>query len=777
MKKLVFNIFLSCFGLAASAQVFQTNNIPYKFMGVKADSLLIIPSGIDTPNTSNPKWATNTTGALYLRTTDSSLWGKINNRYSRITGGGSSTTIGTFSTTGNANGLSISSGVLTAHAATATTPGMVSTGAQTWAGEKTFNDRIKGLSNTSNSIMELGSLEFSSYAVNNSFFGDNIFYNGSNFVRRSAGYGGLFYFYKSTNAPMEGQFRLYNTSTAGSALGPASDSAQLRLTLNGNLAVGYPMSSSDAFFTGAKMRLNENGQLIIGSNTPNASAQLDITSTTRGFLPPRLTATQRNAIGTPAAGLMVYDTDSSRYMLYGSAWKGLAFTDATSGGSYSSDSMGLRYTGTTTRNFVSIGAGNPKGYAAGTAVNGRNIAIGDSSLRYITTGTSNIGIGYQALLNTTTGVENVAIGHLSGVNTASVSNTTDGGGHTSMGFAAGQNTNAANVAVGWKAMQTNTSIGRFNTAVGASAMRSTTGANQANTAIGSGAGVNISGSVNTILGANAAQTLTGTANIALGSGAVMPSTSGSNQVQIWIGANEFGGGYNAITKFSGGQTLINNTTSTVTTATTSAALEINGTTGSILVPRLNTTQTNALTPVAGMVHYNSDSSRLVAYNGTAWKGLAYTDAGGGGGGSTTSASGTGISLVNGSSLIKRLKAGFNTIVTDNTDSVTISRDTLTQTLTDGATITYSATAGVSARVTLGGNRTLSITNMNNGMYLTLLVVQDGTGGRTLTLPAGTRVINGGAGAVTLSSAANAQDILTFFEINNVIYCNVGRNYN
>ncbi len=45
----------------------------------------------------------------------------------------------------------------------------------------------------------------------------------------------------------------------------------------------------------------------IGTNTPQAT--LDVTSTTNGFLPPRMTFTQRNAIVNPAQGLMIYCTD------------------------------------------------------------------------------------------------------------------------------------------------------------------------------------------------------------------------------------------------------------------------------------------------------------------------------------------------------------------------------------------------------------------------------------------------------------------------------------
>jgi hypothetical protein len=53
----------------------------------------------------------------------------------------------------------------------------------------------------------------------------------------------------------------------------------------------------------------ENGtQTIFGSAVNDASSQVTINSTTRGFLPPRMTTAQKNAIATPAAGLMVYDT-------------------------------------------------------------------------------------------------------------------------------------------------------------------------------------------------------------------------------------------------------------------------------------------------------------------------------------------------------------------------------------------------------------------------------------------------------------------------------------
>ena len=51
-----------------------------------------------------------------------------------------------------------------------------------------------------------------------------------------------------------------------------------------------------------------NAQVGIGTTTPNPTSALDINSTTAGFLPPRLTTIQRDAIVSPATGLIVYNT-------------------------------------------------------------------------------------------------------------------------------------------------------------------------------------------------------------------------------------------------------------------------------------------------------------------------------------------------------------------------------------------------------------------------------------------------------------------------------------
>ena len=52
-----------------------------------------------------------------------------------------------------------------------------------------------------------------------------------------------------------------------------------------------------------------NAQTGIGTTAPNASAKLEIASTDKGLLIPRMTSAQRGLISLPANGLLVYQTD------------------------------------------------------------------------------------------------------------------------------------------------------------------------------------------------------------------------------------------------------------------------------------------------------------------------------------------------------------------------------------------------------------------------------------------------------------------------------------
>jgi hypothetical protein len=68
--------------------------------------------------------------------------------------------------------------------------------------------------------------------------------------------------------------------------------------------------------------INTSGAMILGGETPNTSALLELASTAKGFLPPRMTNTQRDNIGSPATGLSIFNTDSSEHQFWdGNGWE------------------------------------------------------------------------------------------------------------------------------------------------------------------------------------------------------------------------------------------------------------------------------------------------------------------------------------------------------------------------------------------------------------------------------------------------------------------------
>lgn len=104
--------------------------------------------------------------------------------------------------------------------------------------------------------------------------------------------------------------------------------------------------------------------------------------------------------------------------------------------------------------------------------------------------------------------------------------------------------------------------------------------------------------------------------------------------------------------------------------------------------------------------------------------------------------------------------------------------------TDGATVTWAIGNSICANASLtftthGGSRTLNLTGLVNGGSYQIWLKQDATGGEGLTLGTGCtwKVINGGSGAITLSSAANAVDFLAFTYDGTNCYANLGPNYN
>ena len=62
-----------------------------------------------------------------------------------------------------------------------------------------------------------------------------------------------------------------------------------------------------------------NAQIGIGTTSPDASAQLELQSTAKGFLPPRMDTDARDGIGSPAEGLTIYNTDNKCLEVFDSA--------------------------------------------------------------------------------------------------------------------------------------------------------------------------------------------------------------------------------------------------------------------------------------------------------------------------------------------------------------------------------------------------------------------------------------------------------------------------
>ena len=213
----------------------------------------------------------------------------------------------------------------------------------------------------------------------------------------------------------------------------------------------------------------------VGINTdgsiPNTSALLDVKSTAKGFLMPRMTTVQRNAIVAPASGLLVFDTDFNSFWYYGgTSWISLNTGWSLSGNS--STNPATHFIGTTDSVPLNIRVNNEISGQINIVPNS-NTSWGYQALKNNTTGNKSMAIGYNALVNNTTGIENTALGYsaLSG-NTTGIYNT--GVGNLAL---SGNTTGVNNTAVGNAALISN-STGSRNTAVGMYALLHNTDASR-----------------------------------------------------------------------------------------------------------------------------------------------------------------------------------------------------------------------------------------------------------------------------------------------------------
>jgi hypothetical protein len=127
--------------------------------------------------------------------------------------------------------------------------------------------------------------------------------------------------------------------------------------------------SGSPLYLGYNLNTAAINSTIVGSgNTPNASSIFEIFSTTKGFLMPRMTLTQRNAIASPAAGLQIFSTtDSTNYIYRGttSGWqatitgiRGSATLDFGSIAHHSEEVLTFTVTGAVEGDVVSLGVPN-----------------------------------------------------------------------------------------------------------------------------------------------------------------------------------------------------------------------------------------------------------------------------------------------------------------------------------------------------------------------------------------------------------------------------------
>lgn len=289
----------------------------------------------------------------------------------------------------------------------------------------------------------------------------------------------------------------------------------------------------------------------IGTTKPDQSAVLDVSSSNKGFLMPRLSLEQRNNIQNPAKGLIVYQTDmlSGFYYYDGAKWQPLASNNSEK--SVAIDPNDWTMSGNSVAAGAFLGTNNnvdlefkAGGTRAGLLSVDNRTFYGLLAGSNAASGTHNTGIGFTALQNTTTGIRNTAIG------SRALNANTTGQDNLALGMDALQlnTTGGNNTAIGFGALNLNT-VGGLNVAIGAAALSQQTTGNY-NIGLGFGSGyANTTGSGNVSIGAyalfsgsatsnnlaigfEAGRTNNGSGNIFIGNGAGKDATSVSNKLFI-----------------------------------------------------------------------------------------------------------------------------------------------------------------------------------------------------------------------------------------------------
>ena len=128
--------------------------------------------------------------------------------------------------------------------------------------------------------------------------------------------------------------------------GVAGPQGPAGLLSSGSAAGNTPYWDGTQWVLNSANLFNNGSSIGIGTVAPNASAALEVNSTTKGFLLPTMTQTQRNAISTPATGLLIYQSDNTPGFYYynGAAWTAIAGAAGGGAAGYSSTANTLIYT-------------------------------------------------------------------------------------------------------------------------------------------------------------------------------------------------------------------------------------------------------------------------------------------------------------------------------------------------------------------------------------------------------------------------------------------------
>ena len=269
----------------AATLVGNTLNIP-QYVGSGGSGTVTSVSVVSANGFAGTLTNANTTPAITLSTTISGL----------LKGNGTAIS----AATANTDYLAVNNPVYT---------GILSTGTLTYtpsglflSAQQSANSYIQAVFQNSNA----GTTASTDVVVNNDLSTDATYYG--NFGMNSSGFTGS----GSFNLPNA----IYLSATNGDLVLGTTTSNAIRFVLNGG-------TSDIATISGTLVSIN--GALVIGATSIVATAQLQVDSTTKGFLPPRMTSTQRIAITTPATGLIVYQTDSVEglYINTSTGWRTL----------------------------------------------------------------------------------------------------------------------------------------------------------------------------------------------------------------------------------------------------------------------------------------------------------------------------------------------------------------------------------------------------------------------------------------------------------------------